>query len=101
MVFHRLFLFSELELITMPFYEYKSANPEDREKSCYTCRKPFELRRSIERAHDLVCPMCKNPLVKLISRVSQTTQEKFNSSKAKAAGFTVLNNVGDGVLEKE
>jgi len=85
----------------MPIYEYQSAEPENREKSCYICRSPFELRRSMDNARDLICPTCKNPLVKLISRVNHTKEEKFDSKKAKAAGFQVLNNLGDGVVEKE
>lgn len=87
--------------VVMPFYEYKSAEPDNKEKSCYTCREPFELRRSIARAQELTCPLCKNPLVKLVSKVSHSKSDKFDGEKAKAAGFTVLRNVGDGVVEKE
>lgn len=85
----------------MPFYEYKSAEPSNKEKSCYVCREAFELRRNMDRAQELVCPLCKNPLVKLVSKVSQVKSDKFDNQKAKAAGFTVLRNMGDGVVEKE
>ncbi len=85
----------------MPIYEYKSAEPESKDSSCYMCREPFELRRSLDRAQELKCPLCKNPLVKLVSKVSHTKKEGFSASEAKAAGFTLLNNLGDGVVEKE
>ncbi len=85
----------------MPIYEYLSAAPEDKEASCFTCRTPFELRRPISRAGDLNCPLCKHPIVKLVSRTNIGKDDSFSSEKAKAAGFTVLNNAGDGVLEKE
>jgi len=55
----------------------------------------------MSRSADLSCPICKNPLKKLISRVSTTKNDSFSSKKAKDAGFTVLNNIGDGVVEKE
>jgi len=85
----------------MPIYEYQSEQPDNPELSCHVCRRPFELRRPMSRSADLSCPICKNPLKKLISRVSTTKNDSFSSKKAKDAGFTVLNNVGDGVVEKE
>ena len=85
----------------MPIYEYQSEHPEDRQASCYTCRSPFELRRSIARADDLRCPLCNHPIVRLVSRANIGQEEAYTTDKAKSAGFTVLNNAGDGVLEKE
>jgi len=83
----------------MPHYEYISENPDDTTKSCIVCRKPFELRRQMERATILKCPMCQSPVKKLVSQISPPSTE-VTDTKAKKAGFTVLNNKGDGIFEK-
>ena len=85
----------------MPIYEYITEAPDNPDQSCFHCRKKFELKRTLDRSHELDCPICKNPLKKLISRVSQTKKEGFSADKAKKAGFTILNNTGDGTVEKE
>lgn len=83
----------------MPIYEYLSEDPDDPDRSCYVCRKAFELRRPLSRGDLLECPMCRNGIVKLPSGYS-IGKEQLSDSKAKAAGFTVLENKGDGILEK-
>jgi hypothetical protein len=48
-----------------------------------------------------VCPLCKNPLKKLISRINTPTITKpLSTSDAKNAGFTVLERRDKGVYEK-
>jgi len=55
----------------------------------------------MDRAQELTCPLCGNPIKKLISQVAPPQRTTFSSTKAKSSGFTVLKNMGDGVLEKE
>lgn len=48
-----------------------------------------------------VCPACKNPVKKVISRVNTPTITKpFSPVDAKKAGFTVLQKRDEGVFEK-
>ncbi len=49
----------------MPLYEYITTDPE---KGCRICRKGFELRRPLDRPALEVCPLCRNPVKKLVSR---------------------------------
>ncbi len=83
----------------MPIYEYISADPE---KGCRICRKGFELRRPISRPPLEKCPLCQNPVKKLISqRVSSPAINKpLSVSDAKKAGFTVLERRDQGTYEK-
>lgn len=85
----------------MPIYEYISEHPEDPARSCPTCRRGFELRRPIDRAPLLHCLLCKNPVRKLIGRVSlPKITAPLSVSDAKKAGFTVLEKREPGVYEK-
>ena len=84
----------------MPIYEYIAEQPDDKTKSCFTCRKVFELRREMNRAKELNCPLCGHPIKKVPSRVNSSVSESYTDDKAKRAGFTVLNNAGHGKLEK-
>ena len=55
----------------------------------------------MDRAPLLVCPMCKHPVKKLISRINTPTVTKpLSVSDAKKAGFTVLEKRDQGVYEK-
>ena len=82
----------------MPIYEYKAADPE---KGCRVCRKGFELRRPVGRAPLEVCPLCKKPVKKLVSRINTPKLAKpLSVSDAKSAGFTVLERRDKGVYEK-
>ncbi|MGB2402885.1 MAG: FmdB family zinc ribbon protein [Akkermansiaceae bacterium] len=86
----------------MPIYEYISVNANDQEQSCRICAKGFELRRPVDRAPLEVCPLCKNPVKKVISSVNTPKITKpLSYSDAKKAGFTVLEKRDEGVYEKQ
>ncbi len=86
----------------MPLYEYISKAPEDSDSCCRVCSKGFELRRPVDRAALEVCPLCKNPVKKLISKVNSPKVTKpFSVTDAKKAGFTVLEKRDEGVFEKQ
>ena len=85
----------------MPIYEYLAAAPDDSGHSCRVCARGFELRRPVDRAPLLVCPLCKRPVRKVVSRVSTPTITKpLSVSDAKQAGFTILQRRDQGVYEK-
>lgn len=85
----------------MPIYEYVSSAPDDPESSCPVCARGFELRRPVDRDPLEVCPLCKHPVRKVISRVNSPTITKpMSVVDAKKAGFTVLEKRDQGVYEK-
>jgi predicted nucleic acid-binding Zn ribbon protein len=85
----------------MPIYEYLSEQPDDPERSCRICARGFELRRPVDRPALEVCPLCKHPVKKVISRVNTPRVAKpFSAVYAKKAGFTVLQKRDEGVFEK-
>ncbi len=85
----------------MPIYEYVSESPQDPAHSCRICARGFELRRPVDRVALEVCPLCKNPVKKVISRVHTPSVTKpLSVSAAKQAGFTVLEKRDVGVYEK-
>ena len=85
----------------MPIYEYVSEDPDEPGRSCRICKGGFELRRPIDRAPLEVCPLCKNPVKKVISPVNTPRVAKpFSPVDAKKAGFTVLQKRDEGVFEK-
>ncbi|MDA0766636.1 MAG: zinc ribbon domain-containing protein [Verrucomicrobia bacterium] len=85
----------------MPIYEYVSENPDDPDRCCRICKRGFELRRPVDRAPLEVCPLCKNSVKKLISRINTPRVAKpFSTVDAKKAGFTVLERRDEGVFEK-
>lgn len=83
----------------MPLYEYITADPE---KGCRVCRKGFELRRPLDRPPLEACPLCRNPVKKLVSRgvTSPQMTKPLSVSDAKKAGFTVLEKRDQGTYEK-
>ncbi len=86
----------------MPLYEYVSTHADDSDQSCSICALGFELRRPIDREPLEVCPLCKHPVKKIISRVNTPKVAKpFSVSNAKAAGFTVLEKKDEGVYERQ
>jgi predicted nucleic acid-binding Zn ribbon protein len=86
----------------MPLYEYISVYADDQQQSCRICARGFELRRPVDRAPLEVCPLCKNPIKKVISRVNTPKITKpLSISDAKKAGFTVLEKRDEGVYEKQ
>jgi putative FmdB family regulatory protein len=85
----------------MPIYEYISETPDDPEHSCRVCRQGFEIRRPIERPALEKCPLCRNAVRKVISKVNTPRVAKpLSVSDAKSAGFTVLQRRDQGVYEK-
>ena len=85
----------------MPIYEYESEAPDDPGRSCRICRRGFELRRPADREALVKCLICKNPVKKVVSRVSSPRVSKpLSVSDAKKAGFTVLEKRDQGVYEK-
>ena len=85
----------------MPIYQYISEAPNELGRSCRVCSKGFDLMRPLDRPPLLACPLCKNPVKKLISRVSTPTiTNPLSVSDAKKAGFTVLERRDQGVYEK-
>lgn len=85
----------------MPIYEYVSVTPEEPESSCRICAKGFELQRPIDREALEKCPLCRNPVRKVISRVNTPKVAKpFSVTDAKKAGFTVLEKRDVGTFEK-
>lgn len=86
----------------MPLYEYTSTEPDNSEKSCRICVKGFELRRPVDREPLKVCPLCKNAVKKVISKVNSPRVVKpFSTVDAKKAGFTVLEKRDEGVYERQ
>jgi len=86
----------------MPLYEYISEHADDSDRSCRICAKGFELRRPVDREALEVCPLCKNSVKKVISRVNTPRIMKpLSISDAKKAGFTVLQKRDEGVYEKQ
>jgi hypothetical protein len=83
----------------VPLYEYITTDPE---KGCRICRKGFELRRPLDRPALEVCPLCRNPVKKLVSRgvTSPQITKPLSVSDAKKAGFTVLEKRDQGTYEK-
>ncbi len=82
----------------MPIYEYIAIDPE---KGCRTCARGFELMRPVDRAPLEKCPLCRNAVKKLITRVNSPKITKpLSVSDAKSAGFTVLKRRDKGVYEK-
>lgn len=82
----------------MPIYEYIAIDPE---AGCRTCARGFELRRPLSRPALEKCPLCRNPVKKLITRINTPRVTKpLSVSAAKSAGFTVLKRRDKGVYEK-
>jgi hypothetical protein len=85
----------------MPIYEYISQAPDQTGISCRICSRGFELRRPVDRPLLMVCPLCKNPVKKLISKINTPKVTKpLSIVDAKKAGFTVLERRDQGVYEK-
>ncbi|MFK7911324.1 MAG: zinc ribbon domain-containing protein [Akkermansiaceae bacterium] len=86
----------------MPLYEYISENADDSEQSCRICAVGFELHRPVDREPLQACPLCRNPVKKVISRVNTPKVAKpFSTLDAKKAGFTVLEKKDQGVYERQ
>ena len=82
----------------MPTYEYEAADPS---KSCDTCRKGFELVRTVREPAVTECPACGAPVRKLISAPAIGRSVSALDDRAKSAGFTKLKRLGKGEYEKQ
>ena len=86
----------------MPLYEYITEAEEGSDNCCRRCKDGFELRRPVDRPALEVCPLCKHPVKKIISRVNTPKILKpLSISDAKKAGFTVLEKKEEGVFERQ
>jgi len=82
----------------MPTYSYTAKDPE---KGCASCRKGFDLRRPMDRPPLTHCPLCKQPVTKLVTGFNTPKLTKpLSVSDAKAAGFTILEKRSDGNYER-
>jgi len=82
----------------MPIYEYIAS---DEGKGCRICVAGFELRRPVDRPALDVCPLCRAPVRKVVSKVNSPRIAKpLSVSEAKGAGFTILEKRDKGVYEK-
>lgn len=82
----------------MPTYSYTAEDPE---KGCPSCRRGFDLRRPMDRAPLTHCPLCKQPVVKLVTGFNTPKLTKpLSVSDAKSAGFTILEKRSDGNYER-
>jgi len=81
----------------MPIYEYQAI-----EGGCAVCKNRFELRRPLDRPELTKCPICRNPVRKVISSVNTPTITKpLSVTDAKKAGFTVYEKRDKGVYERK
>jgi putative FmdB family regulatory protein len=82
----------------MPTYSYVAEDPG---KSCPSCRRGFDLRRPMSRPALTHCPLCKNPVRKLVTGFNTPRITKpVSVVDAKKAGFTILEKRCDGSYEK-
>ena len=82
----------------MPTYEYEAADPA---KSCDTCRKGFELVRTLRAPPVTKCPGCGAPVRKIISAPALGRSASSLDDRAKSAGFTKLKRLGKGEYERQ
>ncbi len=82
----------------MPTYEYEAVEPA---KSCETCRKGFELVRTLHDPPVTQCPSCGAPVHKLISAPAIGRSASSLDDRAKNVGFTKLKRIGKGEYEKQ
>lgn len=54
----------------MPIYEYRARHPEDSERSCGTCRQPYERIQRIDDEPLTECGECGGLVEKLVSRTA-------------------------------
>ena len=81
----------------MPLYEYEAVG-----KGCTVCQAGFTLRRPVNAPPLTQCPLCKQPVRKLLSAFNTPNLLKpMSVSRAKNAGFTVLKRVGKGEYERQ
>jgi len=81
----------------VPLYEYELC-----EGDCKVCKGRFTLNRPVGREALDKCPLCRNPVRKVISTFNTPKLTKpVSVSDAKSAGFTILKKVGKGEYERQ
>lgn len=82
----------------MPTYSYIAEDPE---KGCPSCRRGFDLRRPMSRPALTHCPLCRQPVRKLVSSFNTPAITKpLSVTDAKKAGFAILEKRCDGSYER-
>ncbi len=66
----------------MPIYEYQAA---ERDRSCDRCLQPFEVLQSLGDDPVAECPVCGNPVIKIISWCRAAIVDE-NPNDARVAG---------------
>ena len=82
----------------MPIYEYQAVDPAH---SCPHCRRVFEVFARISDKPLKECPLCGEPVTKLISAPSVGKSQGDFDDRAKSAGFHKLKKLGKGEYEKQ
>jgi len=81
----------------MPIYEYELCSGD-----CRICKKGFSLNRPVDAPPLEKCPLCRQPVRKLVSTFSTPKISKpLSVSQAKNAGFKVYKKIGTGEYERE
>jgi putative FmdB family regulatory protein len=82
----------------MPTYSYIAEDPD---QGCPSCRKGFDLRRPMTRPALTQCPLCRQPVRKVLANFTTPRLTKpMSVSDAKSAGFTILEKRIDGSYER-
>lgn len=81
----------------MPVYDYEAI---DTATHCPHCVKGFETVQSIHDPHLTVCPVCGQPVRRVITAPAIGRSKSKLDDRAKAAGFTKLKRLGKGEYEK-
>jgi len=82
----------------MPIREYIAVNPK---KSCKICMAGFEQVEQMDSPPNTVCLECGNKVERQISAPSVGGSESGFNDRAKSAGFSKLEKLGDGEYEKK
>ncbi|MBU4198905.1 MAG: zinc ribbon domain-containing protein [Verrucomicrobia bacterium] len=82
----------------MPIREYQATDPN---RSCSSCRQPFEQIESVNQPPVEKCPQCGAAVVRLISAPAVGASRTGFDDRAKSAGFHKLKKLGRGEYEKK
>ena len=80
---------------SMPRYDY-----EHIDKDNLTCEDPFEVVQSMSEDALTACPVCGEPVRKLISKPSFIMATNTSPEAAASKGFTTYRKTGKGSYEK-
>jgi putative FmdB family regulatory protein len=82
----------------VPIYEYEAANPE---AACERCRDRFEVLQRMSDPPLAACPVCGEPVRRVVAAPSVGGSRSGLDDRAKAAGFHKLQRLGRGEYEKK